>query len=335
MATKTIKKLKRLAASLIVLRQKNSAIPGDKFEILLVQRSRTMKFATSTWVFPGGVYDKADGDGVEDGLSFAENVDVLRKTCMREAFEETGLLPLSASAAKKAPRDKSSWKEWREKVHDDASQWPTFRNTILSGGSDLFTQVSPICCFLTPEMEAARSGRQYLTHFFVCEVDARNDDPIETLPPWAIADVDDNETVNAEWISPIEAIKRSKAGTLLMFPPQFYLLQRLSAFDSASDAVKGSNWFCSGSGNNGGENKLAIVMQPEGVPGDNSALSLPFDEAHKTHPGPKGALHRIGGFMSKEGMQLMMNDIAAPHVVGNEGLGRWKWPGYVGQDSKM
>ena len=120
-----------------------------------------------------------------------------------------------------------------------------------------------------------------------------------------------------------------------MFPPQFYLLQRLSAFDSASDAVKGSNWFCSGSGNNGGENKLAIVMQPEGVPGDNSALSLPFDEAHKTHPGPKGALHRIGGFMSKEGMQLMMNDIAAPHVVGNEGLGRWKWPGYVGKDSKM
>ena len=74
------KKLKRLAASLIVLRQKNSAIPGDKFEILLVQRSRTMKFATSTWVFPGGVYDKADGDGVEDGLSFAENVDVLRRS---------------------------------------------------------------------------------------------------------------------------------------------------------------------------------------------------------------------------------------------------------------
>ena len=68
MATKTIKKLKRLAASLIVLRQKNSAIPGDKFEILLVQRSRTMKFATSTWVFPGGVYDKADGDGVEDNV---------------------------------------------------------------------------------------------------------------------------------------------------------------------------------------------------------------------------------------------------------------------------
>ena len=70
MATKTIKKLKRLAASLIVLRQKNSAIPGDKFEILLVQRSRTMKFATSTWVFPGGVYDKADGDGVEDNLDY-------------------------------------------------------------------------------------------------------------------------------------------------------------------------------------------------------------------------------------------------------------------------
>ena len=30
----------------------------------------------------------------------------------------------------------------------------------------------------------------------------------------------------------------------------------------------------------------------------------------------------------------MMNDIAAPHVVGNEGLSRWKWPGYVGKIRK-
>ena len=51
-----------------------------------------------------------------------------------------------------------------------------------------------------PELEAARSGRQYLTHFFLCTVATRNDCEVESLPPWEIVDVDDNETVNAEWI---------------------------------------------------------------------------------------------------------------------------------------
>ena len=43
-------------------------------------------------------------------------------------------------------------------------------------------------------------------------------------------DVDDNETVNAD--GQPKAISRSKAGTMVMFPPQFYILQRLSAFDA-------------------------------------------------------------------------------------------------------
>ena len=42
MASKTAKKLKRLAASLVFLREKNSAVPGDQFEVLLVQRSLTI-----------------------------------------------------------------------------------------------------------------------------------------------------------------------------------------------------------------------------------------------------------------------------------------------------
>ncbi len=326
-----MKRSNRLASSLLVLRPKKSSISGDKFEILLVQRSRTMKFASSTWVFPGGVYDKADGNGVEDGLSFAEDAAVLRRICLREAFEETGILPLNQQTASRVSCDLNSWKNWREKVHSDALNWSVFKKEVLGGGGDLFTQVSPLCCFLTPEMEAKRSGRQYLTHFFICEVAARNDNSVDQ--PWAHADADDNESVNVEWVSPIEGIERSKAGELLMFPPQFYLLQRLSAFDSASDAVKGSSWFCSGRGN---KNNLAIVMQPEGIPGNKASLCLPFDEAHQSHPGPTGALHRMSGFMSKDGMDVIINDLAAAHIIGREGFNKWKWSsGYSNNDSKM
>ena len=160
MASKTAKRLKRLAASLVFLREKKSAVPGDQFEVLLVQRSRTMKFATSTWVFPGGVYDIAEGNGVHDGLSFSTDVGILRKICLREAFEETGLLPLSEETANSAVRDKQSWKTWRDRVHEDASKWEDFKLEHFGNQQGIFSKVDPICCFLTPELEAARSGRQ-------------------------------------------------------------------------------------------------------------------------------------------------------------------------------
>ena len=308
-----------------------SAVPGDQFEVLLVQRSRT-KFATSTWVFPGGVYDIADGNGVHDGLSFSTDVGILRKICLREAFEETGLLPLSEETANSAVRDKQSWKTWRDRVHEDASKWEDFKLEHFGNQQGIFSKVDPICCFLTPELEAARSGRQYLTHFFLCTVATRNDCEVESLPPWEIVDVDDNETVNAEWISPLEAISRSKAGTMVMFPPQFYILQRLSAFDSVAEAAKSSSWFCSGSGEHD-PSKLGIVMQPEGVPGNRAAFCLPYDEAHRSFPGPKGALHRIEVYAPKADMRLLMNDESAPYIVGKEGLHKWKWKEIV--SSKM
>ena len=110
--------MKRLASSLVVLRKKKSSILGDKFEVLLIQRSKKLKFA-STWVFPGGVYDRADGNGVEDGLSFAEDVDVLRQICIRETFEETGVLPLNKQTASRVSRNLISWKTWREKAREN------------------------------------------------------------------------------------------------------------------------------------------------------------------------------------------------------------------------
>jgi 8-oxo-dGTP pyrophosphatase MutT (NUDIX family) len=58
------------AASVIVLRD-------APFEVLMLQRSERSSFVPGAWVFPGGAADAGETD--------------LRRTAVRETFEETGL----------------------------------------------------------------------------------------------------------------------------------------------------------------------------------------------------------------------------------------------------
>ena len=143
MASKTAKKLKRLAASLVFLREKNSAVPGDQFEVFVGTAVTNHEVRHFNLGFPGGVYDRADGNGVLDGLSFSTDVGILRKICLREAFEETGFLPLSAETANSAVRDKQSWKTWRERVYEDASKWEDFKLETFGDQQDIFQQGGP------------------------------------------------------------------------------------------------------------------------------------------------------------------------------------------------
>ena len=314
--------LKRLSASLIVLRPTKNSSKG--FEVIMVQRSKKMKFAGSSWVFPGGVYDDGDGHGEVNGFKFAENLQMLQKIAFRETFEEVGILPLSRNEV--PTLDAASWKEWRSKVHDDASQWDSF---LSASGIDQTTSMKPcpsFCCFLTPEFEAKRSKRQYLTHFLITSIPFREELGKETSTSpqfWFHDDVDNNENVRSLWIKPADALRRHAAGEFPMFPPQFYLLQRLCAFENVADAVDSASWFCRGTNSS----SVAMVMQPEVHKSIKSGLALPFDESHQTYPGPPGARHRFINFGSKDGMQLSMNNIAALHIVGSTDKHHWRWKG--------
>ena len=303
--------LRRLAASLVVLR--NTATGGGSgrgFEVLMVQRSRNMKFAKSTWVFPGGVFDKADGraaaaaahDGT--GIAHANNPSVLETIALRECFEETGVLPIETTGSQPAAFTSfDDWKAWRRRVHDDATQWSAL---LQRGGGLVFSPTPALCCFETPQLEAERSRRQYLTHFLVCQVPRPTGDD---AAPWHNADVDDNENVRALWVTPQAALAALREGKMPMFPPQFYILQRLCAFASAESALAHARWFCprrpAGGRNQQSEATVSLVMQPE----FQNVLVLPFDEQHVGLPGKKGNRHRIEGFgrRSKGGMRLTLN----------------------------
>jgi 8-oxo-dGTP pyrophosphatase MutT (NUDIX family) len=344
---------RRLSASLVVLRDARAG-----FEVLMVQRSKRMAFAGSTWVFPGGVWDAADGategtetdadvldlDSADGGVHALPVGDVLRTIALRETFEETGILPLPEGAMAGCSEwldggRGRAWGAWRERTRKDAAQWSTFLTALRRGSGGLVDPescVKPLCAFLTPTFEAERSGREYLTYFLIARLNSPPS-PSPSSPsssaaasspsePWNHCDVDGEETVRSEWLSPQEILSRSVDGSMSFFPPQFYILQRLCAFDSASDAMSGADWFSGSSTTNAGSNgkeHLPIVMRPELV--DNADLVLPFDAEHKAHPGDEKARHRVVGWKLKKGTaELQMNDTAAALLHGADRA--WQWP---------
>ena len=141
--------------------------------------------------------------------------------------------------------------------------------------------------------------------------------------PWVHCDVDGEETVGSLWLSPKEILCRSANGSMSFFPPQFYILQRLCAFPSASSALSGADWFSTPK-----NRSLPIVMRPELLDGTSRALALPFDSDHVQHPGPDNtARHRLFGWSPQKGsmdLRLEMNKSAASPLHGKRGRG-WQW----------
>ena len=308
--------LKRLSSSLIVLRPS----ANNTYEILLIQRSRKMKFAGQNWVFPGGVYDVSDGNGETDGFQFSNNFDVIRDIALRECFEETGIVPIKNNAAPSSSNmTASTWQEWRERIHNDASLWKTFVSEQLN--ADSIHKCPSLCCFLTPKFEAERSKRQYLTHFLITSIPSQKETTSQHEAHWYQDNIDNSENVRSVWMTPQEALKQYNKGDMPMFPPQFYILQRLCAFKSVKEAIDSAQWFSRDASNI--DSSLAIVMQPETNSNVAESLVLPYDEYHQTYPGTKGAIHRMDVF-TKNKMQVHMNAIAAEKVVGKKN-DAWRW----------
>ena len=332
---------RRLSASLVVLRDASSrSSSSTDFEVLMVQRSARMAFAANTWVFPGGLWDIADGlthgtgtESDQSGGTSSQTSKVLRTIALRECFEETGVLPLAPGEAGRVGNRNwtmASWSAWREKIRRDAKCWPSFLHEVRGDGADqdLFPSVTPLCAFITPTFEAERSSREYLTYFFIAQLHSSSSSS-SSSEPWANCAVDGEESVRSAWLTPQEILARSSDGSISFFPPQFYILQRLCAFESADDAISGAKWFSAddksekkGGGREEGKRCLPIVMRPELVGKGN--LVLPLDAEHSKYPGPDMARHRVVDWSLREGSaKLEMNDSAASLLHGGDRA--WQW----------
>ena len=191
----------RPAATTMIFRQS----PNGP-EVLLLQRSRQVGFFPSAWVFPGGRVDAADADfpvlGSVDGVEARFGV-----AAVREAFEEAGLWLGEGTPSG----------DLRDALNQRTGQLPI--DGSLKADLTLIRQWS---WWITPDTEPKR----YDTRFFVCVVPYEPD--VEIVP-------DASETVEAKWLTPLEAIRLHEADGLFMAPPTYLTLLEMQEFTSAQE----------------------------------------------------------------------------------------------------
>lgn len=236
---------------------------APRFEVLMVKRHHQIEFASGALVFPGGKLEDSDGDPAwnasvtgAEGLSDLERA--LRICAIREAFEESGILlaedegdvadPIEVRAA--AGRD------------DVASGRVGFLAFVARLGMKLdLSAMTPFAHWITP----AAMKKRFDTRFYLM-----------AAPPDQVAACDGYETVDAEWITPGEALRLSEAGERTILFPTRLNLGLLAASTSTATAMAEA------------AGRPVRPVEPDIVRENGSVLvSIPADAGYGTVPPQK------------------------------------------------
>lgn len=188
--------------------------PGPGFDVLMLKRPSTARFAAGAYVFPGGKVD--DGD-VDEELAprmpqsdrGAEPEAVL--AALRELFEETGLL-----LADHRPGPEVEARVRKQLLAGERTFGDVAREHDLS-----FTATH--VCYFARWITPTRFARRYDTRFFLAELPADRRDFTPDLTP---------EIADSLWVAPTDAVKQFRTGRLPMLFPTRVTLQTLAGFGS-------------------------------------------------------------------------------------------------------
>ena len=238
--------LPKPAATLVILRPEAAG-----FSVLLMQRPSKSSFMGGMHVFPGGKVEPEDRPAAAGelgrrlagpmGLSESE-AEAYATAVFRETFEEMGILPQAHGATLESLR------QARQAMAEGKLAWREWPHAAL--GDDV--AISYFDHWITPEVEP----RRFDTRFFVTEVS-----PAATPEP-------NREAIAWAFLSPQEALAQIAAGTIAMAPPTLVTMQRLAAFKTAAEAVRGLG------------RRAVTPLQPELASADPLTLSLPGHPAH-------------------------------------------------------
>ncbi|KAL1921851.1 uncharacterized protein VTP21DRAFT_10493 [Calcarisporiella thermophila] len=216
---------------------------GFDYKVLMIQRSSRGAFKNS-YVYPGGVVDKADED--PKWLEMFPQTElpsgsIARRICgIREAFEECGLLLAEPDGEKSVKIDEKDIARWREEVHNDASRFLHMMKQYHL--RPLVERLFLFSHWITPTFETKR----FDTPFFLITLPALPSGPTNGQDPTAlvassfatattIATPDHKENVQLNWFTPAQALREFEQGNINYFPPQFYTLQELSCVPRLED----------------------------------------------------------------------------------------------------
>jgi 8-oxo-dGTP pyrophosphatase MutT (NUDIX family) len=234
----------RPAATVVLVREGVGVGP----EVLLLRRTRSAGFVPGAYVFPGGRVDREDAApelldrvrGVEpaemdarlglpasptagSGGPDAPSGAAFLVAAVREAFEETGIPVFRRSDGAPLPSaaGDAGMEGLRRRLLDGSF---TFLDLLreVDGWMD-GAAMGYISHWITPEAEP----RRYDTRFFAASVGGGT-----------AALVDDEEIVEAVWLTPAEALARNRRGVLPMVFPTVKTLEALRLFRSPSQILE-------------------------------------------------------------------------------------------------
>ncbi len=189
-----------------------------RFEVLLLQRPLESRFAAGAHVFPGGTVDPEDSAaeaiGRVEGRPDGEPQAVF--AALREAFEETGLLPAALGAT---PDALMAARARRESLLDGSL---SFARLLAETGIRLdASAVAYFSRWITP----VQFSRRYDTRFFLAR--HPGGEPALTREHTAFA-----------WLDPADALRRFAAGRLPMLFPTRTTLELLDRFGSLDEVFE-------------------------------------------------------------------------------------------------
>ena len=195
-----------------------------QFEVLMVKRHHQIDFASGALVFPGGKTHEGDHDPAwADWCVAWEAVEAdqrpLRICAIREAYEETGIILGRYENGELFHGD-----DWAASVRGevDRGELP-FMDVVKRLGLRLDLSILTVFArWITPDMMPKR----FDTWFYVA-----------TATDEQLASCDGRETVDAEWIPPLEALRLAQAGERTIIFPTRMNLQLLGEATSAEEAT--------------------------------------------------------------------------------------------------
>jgi 8-oxo-dGTP pyrophosphatase MutT (NUDIX family) len=206
------------AATILLLRD------APSFEVLMVKRHHQIDFAAGALVFPGGKTHAGDADPRWEDRTLGWGGALpqkrpLRIAAIREAYEEAGILlarKLDGSPFRGDDRATAA----RDEVAKDRRPFLDLIEEL-----DLYLDLEALTVFahwITPKMVP----RRFDTWFYVAEA-----------PEDQLAACDGSETVDAEWIQPLEALRLADLGERTVIFPTRMNLKLLGEAAGADDAV--------------------------------------------------------------------------------------------------
>jgi nucleoside diphosphate-linked moiety X motif protein 19 len=241
----------RLASTILVLGKCNNQNSNNNnsneafksqcnYKVLMIKRSKGMKFMANLFAFPGGQHDQADTTNewyhvVQQRMALSksrirseinENLSH-RIAALRELFEETALLCASPVTSQSSHQQSSLYSthtilDNNPSIHDSVTS--TVHNDATQFYNELYTKrqllpdvhkMIPWCRWITPGQES----RRFDTYFYVIALPHVLDD--DTVKPEL------NEISEAKFLYPDEALALAEKSQISLPPPTAHTLWSL------------------------------------------------------------------------------------------------------------